>query len=144
MWGLKKIKRILNRNTEEQDVCFLTETNRVEDDSYLVSALYAENFDAAEAWGLDSKQQCKDEKTGHYIQFISSLSCDPLTIYGNSGHSEARKANVSLVSAQTEDKEMTFTDRGRGHDARLIWVGVCLALLTLTILVMVLSKMGGG
>ena len=128
------------RHQRRQDVCLLSETNSVSDERLEAGTIHAEFPDTAEAWGLDSGHQCKDERTGHYVQFISSLSCDPVRIYRGS---EPIKTDTSLIAALTEDQEMTFTDRGRGKDGRLLWVGICLAMLTLTVSIAVLSKVLG-
>lgn len=119
-------------NKNKQDVCLLSETNRMIDEKLDAGTIHAESPDTAEAWGLDAKQQCKDEKTGRYIQFISSLSCDPIVIYKNPDTAPV-KANTSLISSQTEDQEMTYIDYGKKKDGRLIWVGVCLAMFALTL-----------
>lgn len=129
-----------SRHQGRQDVCLLSETNSVSDERLEAGTIHAESPDTAEGWGLDSNQQCIDEKTGDYIQFISSLSYRPIQIYRNS---KAREMDASVVASQTEDQEMTFTDRGRGKDSRLTWVGICLALLTLTVCIAVLLRMQG-
>ncbi len=134
-FGKQKIK---------QDVCILPETNSVKDDQLEAGTLHADNIDTAEAWGLDSGQQCKDEKTGRYIQFISSISCTPIQIYFDHGFSRVRKIKTADISSQTEDQEMTFTDRGRSKDGRLLWLGISLAMLTLMVCIVVLLKMTGG
>lgn len=113
----------------------LSETNSVGDERLESGTTHAESPDTAEAWGLDSNQQCQDEKTGKYIQFISSLSCDPVRIYKNT---PVILANVSLISSQTEDQEMVYTDEGRNKDGRLLWIGVSVAMLTLTICIVFL------
>lgn len=130
-----------NGHSRRQDVCLLSETNSVGDERLEAGTTHAESPDTAEAWGLDSNQQCRDEKTGRYIQFISSLSCDPVKIYRSL---PVVMANVSLISSQTEDQEMVFTDQGKSKDGRILWVGVCLAMLTLTVCIVVLLKIQGG
>lgn len=124
-----------------QDVCLLSETNSVSDERLGAGTTHAESSETAEAWGLDSNQQCIDEETGEYIQFISSLSYQPVQIYRNT---TVRNTDASVISAQTEDQEMTFTQRGgRGKDSRLLWVGICLALLTLTLCIAALIRIQG-
>lgn len=129
------------RHQRRQDVCLLSETNSVSDERLDAGTIHAESPDTAEAWGLDSKQQCKDEKTGRYIQFISSLSCDPIPIYRESATS-AIKSNPSLIASQTEDQEMTYIDYGKKKDSRLLWVGICLAMLTLTVCIIAYVSIG--
>lgn len=125
----------------KQDVCLLTTTNRVEDTKLESDILHAESPSTLEAWGLDGNQQAIDEKTGRYIQFISSLSCDPLQIYQNS---PVHKSNTPAIASQTEDQEMVYIEEGKRKDSRLLWIGICLAMLTLTVCVIALLKMQGG
>jgi len=133
----------LKSKKNKQAVCLLSETNSVQDNWLDADILHAESLATTEAWGLDSRQQCKDEKTGQYIQFISSVSCNPVKIYRNGGKVEARDTNTALLSSQTEDREMVFIQQGKGHDGRLLWIGICMAMLTLTVCVVVLLKVAG-
>lgn len=132
----------LKKNKNKQAVCLLSETNSVQDGWIDADILHAESPETTEAWGLDSNQQCQDEKTGRYIQFISSVSCNPVTIYRNGG-SGARDTNTGLISSQTEDKEMVFIAENKRTDGRLLWIGICLAMLTLLVCVVVLLRMMG-
>lgn len=130
MFGLKK--RI------NQDFCLISETNRITDERLEAGTVHAECEETAEAWGLDSGQQCIDEETGRYVQFVSSLSCNPIRIYQERNH--YKEASVSLISSQTEDKEMTFTAREQGNRSKLLWIGICTALLSITVLVIALVR----
>ncbi len=118
----------------KQLVCILAETNSVKDAELDASTLHAEYYDTAEAWGLDGCQQCKDATSGRYIQFISNANCDPIRIYQNHG-GEVRNVDGALVSSQTEDQEMTFTSQGKNKNGLVIWVGVCVAMITLGVLI---------
>ena len=129
------------KKQKRQDICLLAETNSVSDERLDAGTLHAESPDTAEAWVLDSKQQCKDKKTGRYIQFVSSMNCKPIKIYRNLTQKDI---DTSLISSQTEDQELTWVDYGRNKDGRLLWIGICLAMLTLTICIVVLMKVKGG
>ena len=118
-----------------QDVCLLTETNSVEDRALESLILHAESPGTAEAWGLDSEQQCRDDKTGRYIQFISSVSCEPVTIYrGADGEKKARDTNTSTISAETEDKEMVYTGQPKGNNGLAIWMAACVTMIVFVVL----------
>lgn len=123
-------------NKNKQDVCLIAETNKVSDDKLAVGSIHLECEDTAEAWGLDSRQQCKDEHSNRYIQFIGSLSCDPIKIYRNTNHTV--ETNTSLTASQTEDKEMVYTEREGSKHTLILWLGVCLSLLILTIAIIAL------
>ncbi len=118
----------------KQDICLLAETNSVSDERLSAGTIHAESPDTAEAWGLDSRLQCRDEKTGRYIQFVSSLNCDPIPIYKNPD-TPAVKTNTSLIASQTEDQEMVFVDTTSNRSSTMLWIGICTALLTLTVCV---------
>lgn len=116
----------------KQDVCLLLETNEVEDQRLDAETLHAENPETAEGWLLDSSQMCRDERTGRYIQFVSSRYGSPIKIYRNRN---GRKDQVKIdeISSQTEDQEMVFIDEKQNKDGRLLWIGIITALLTLTV-----------
>ncbi|MBA7613515.1 hypothetical protein ES703_20766 [subsurface metagenome] len=120
-----------------QDVCILAETNTVSDERLRAGTIHAENPGTAEAWGLDSRLQCQDEKTGRYVQFISSLNCDPIPIYKNPSTPPV-KTNTSLIASQTEDQEMVYVDTATNKNSTLLWIGICTALLTLTVCIIAL------
>jgi len=130
MFGLKK--------KITQDFCLISETNRVTDQCMDTGTVHAECEDSCEAWGLDAGQQCIDEQTGRYVQFISSLSCNPIKIYQERNH--YKEASIALISSQTEDKEMTYTSRNTNKNSMLLWVGICVALLSLTVLVIAVMR----
>lgn len=122
----------------KQDVCLISETNSMNDRHLVAGNIHAESRETAEAWGLDSKQQCKDEKTGRYIQFVSSFSCHPVKIYEGV---EINKADVALIASQTEDQELVYVEE-RGHqDSRVLWVGICLAMICLTTCIVILTRL---
>lgn len=130
LWFGKKIK---------QDICLLTETNKVKDESISdVGILHIESPETAEAWLLNQKQMCKDENTGQYVQFVSSQNCVPIKIYRNG--SNEKTTDMSLISSQTDDAEMVFIDTKSSKNSQLLWIGICLALLTLTVLVVALVR----
>lgn len=133
---------IFRKKKTRQDVCLITETNRVMDVHLDAGTKHAESEETAEAWGLDSRQQCKDEKTRRYVQFACSLSCDPIAIY-RATERVLLKSDASLIASQTEDQEMTFIDYGSRKDGRLLWVGITLAALTLTICLAILMRVKG-
>ena len=107
-----------------------------------VCSIHTESPGSAEAWGLDSDQQCMDRKTGRYLQFISSLSCDPITLY-KAADSTTIKTDTSLLASQTEDQEMVYIEDGKSKTSGLLWVGICLALLTLTLGIIALIRVKG-
>ena len=131
---------MLFHKDNHQDVCILSPANQARDASLIAGTIHISNFDTVEAWGLDAKQQCIDEKSGRYVQFISSLSCDPIQIYETN---PSEPADLCLLSSQTEDQEMTYTDYGKQKDSRLLWIGISLGMLTLTVCLVVLLKVAG-
>jgi len=133
---------MFGKGQKKQDVCLMSETNSVSDERLIVGTTHAESPDTAEAWGLDSKQQCRDGKTGRYIQFISSLNCDPVPIYKNVD-TKSIKTDTALISSQTEDKELVFVETNGSKNSTLTWVGICMALLTLTLCVIALVNVMG-
>ena len=128
----------------QQDVCILTETNGAEDFSLKAFVLHAESLKEVSAWELDPRQQCIDEKTGDYLQFICERSYVPLTIYQN-GHSTngSKNANIEVISSQTEDQEMVFMEQNKSKDGMVLWLGICLGLLALILGMAVLFSMKG-
>jgi hypothetical protein len=124
-----------------QDVVLLTETNSVDEFHLEAFVAHAESPETVEAWLLDSTQQAIDEKSGRYLQAISSRSGLPLKIYHNKDNVENKEGvhgNISALAAQTEDEEMVFLDGRQGKDGRLLWVGIALAGVVLTLLIAVL------
>jgi len=129
-------------NKVKQDICLLPGTNRVIEDRLEAGNTHVFNDDTAEAWGLDASQQCIDERTNRYIQFVSSLNCDPVPIY-RSQDTPPIKSNVSLISSQTEDQEMVYLDKRASKSSMGLWLGICLALLTLTVCIIALVRIWG-
>ena len=123
------------------DVCLISETGNVIDVRLEAGINHVESPDTAEAWGLDSSHQAKDPQTGRYIQFVSSLSCDPLQIYKDKS---VLQADMGAIASQTEDQELNYIDNGNNKSSQLLWVGISCAILALTFLVAVLLKMRGG
>ncbi len=123
------------------DICLNSETGDAVDVRLNAGINHVETNDTAEAWGLDSSHQCKDSKTGRYIQFVSSLSCDPLPIY--SGR-PVLTTDMADIASQTEDQELNYVESGNGKSSQLLWVGICCAILSLTLLIAVLLKMRTG
>ena len=132
-------------HSRRQNACLLDETNSVDDIKLDGAIAHAESYDTQSAWGLDSEQQAMDEETGKFFQFISLRSYIPLKIFRSNGHSEVQIVgdNVSTIAAQTEDQEMFSVDEKKEKDSRLLWVGICLAMLTLTVCVLALVSMKG-
>lgn len=128
----------MSKKKGKVNVCLLAGTNSAKDDVIDAGTLHAQNYDTAEAWTLNANQQCKDEKSGEYIQFIGSSHCDPIRIYRNHGSQDEDDTNLSALSSDTEDKEMAFLDRGKEKDSRLLWIGICAAMLTLTVCIIAL------
>lgn len=129
-------------------VCNLPETNSVEEFKLDAYTRHAEAPEIVSAWGIDSTQQCIDEKTGRYIQFISDRSCRPLIIYQGDREkppvgltSQIVGNSVANVASQTEDEEMVYINDSKKKDSRLLWIGICLALLTLILLLVVYLRM---
>lgn len=113
----------------KQDVCLLAETTSMKDASLKAGTLHAVNPETCEAWGMDSVQMAKDEKTGRYVQFIGSANCDPIPIYK---HLPVRKTDIGVTAAQTEDQELNYINEGNSQrDMSFFWfVGVALTILT--------------
>lgn len=130
------MKNPFKKETIYQEVCLLEKTNRVDHFKLPTDTLHMESVDTAEAWGIDSKQQCKDRETGKYIQYISSTSCDPVKIYKGSG---IENVDPDLVQSQTEDQSLAFTELNKEKTGSVLWLGICLALLTLTTCIVILA-----
>ncbi len=132
-WGL-------GNNKTRQDICLLPETNSVKDSTLDADVLHAESPKTCEAWGMDARQQCIDECTGRYIQFLTPLSCDPVRIYRGSDHN-VRMTDTGLVASQTEDQELTFLEEGKGHGVSMeLWLVLIAGVLLLPILTLALLK----
>lgn len=127
--GLFSRKR---NSTKFQNVCLFPETNNVSDLLLRAGVTDVESEETAEAWGLDSSLQCKDEETGQYFQFISSVICDPIDIFGNG--KGLNQTDVSLIASQTEDQEMTFVEQGKNRDWRWLWYVVMIEAVGLVLL----------
>ena len=133
------------RHSRRQDVCILTESNSVDDAKLDSGVVHAEDPDSAVAWLLDSQQQFKDEYNGRWHQVISDLSFKPIVIFDSIADKRGTvDKNITTISKQTEDEEMVFLDRRKSKDGRLLWLGICLAMLTLTVCIVVLLNMQGG
>ncbi len=126
---------MFGRKKNQLNICLLSETNMVKDSSLEAYTLHAENSDTAEAWGLDSNQQCKDEKTRQYLQFISSLCCTPIKIYRDPNHNGVNRIKPSLVASQTEDQELTFIDQGSNKDGKFIWLAAIVSMIVFGVLI---------
>lgn len=129
----------------KMDAVLFTGDNRIEDLKLEAYITHLESPKTAEAWAMNPRQQCKDEKTGNYIQFLSPISYKPLKIYRNSNGNKESKVedNVAVISAQTEDEEMAFLENRQHKDSRLLWLGIILAAVALTFLIaiwMILSN----
>ena len=125
------------------DITLLTGNNKVEDIKLEAYVTHIESEKTAEAWGMYSRQQCKDESNGRYYQFVSPMSYKPLKIYrGGNGSKSSDKSqeesvvdNVAAISSQTEDEEMVFLGNRQSKDSRLLWIGIALAVVALTFLI---------
>jgi len=126
-----------------QRVVVLTEINSVDEFKLDAYPLHAESPETAEGWLLNARQQCMDDKTGEFLQFISPLSGKPLKIYKSDGKNSDNKKediddNIAIIAALTEDKEMVFLDQGKNKDGRLLWLGIALSGIILILLIAVL------
>lgn len=115
----------------------MAETNSVKDDRLEAGTLHAESPETLEAWGLYADQQCKDEFTDEYVQFISSTHCKPLKVYEN--FPNLGDVDTEIISARDVDEELIYIDQGRKSGGMMLWVGICLALATLTVCIIALT-----
>lgn len=131
-------------HSRRQDVTLLTETNCVEDKQLECGIVHAESPKELEAWGLDSNQQAKDERTGRYFQVVSSRSYIPLQIYRSDNKApQVVGSNVTTIASQTEDEEMIFLEERQTRDSRVLWFGIIAALFAVVISLVVLLNMMG-
>src|SRR4030042_5205215 len=111
----------------KMNVTLLNEVNRVEDFKLHAYKSHIESIKTLEAWGLNSRQQCVDEITGEYIQFVDPKSYMPVKIYQSMDGDKDIKSDVSAISSETEDEEMTLLDQNEHKDGRILWLGIALA-----------------
>ena len=135
---------MFKKNNTTQNVCKLTENNTAYDDKLDAFEAHAELLQDCLAWEMDSFQQAIDEKTKRFIQFIGERSYRPIKIFRSLQNGNENDTNITTIASQTEDQEMVFLDEGKKKDGRLLWLGICLCLVTITIMAAVYMKMKGG
>ncbi len=128
-------------NKEKQAIYKVTAQGRVEHEKLEVGTLCCANPDKFEAWELDYNQQAKDEETGGFIQFVSSLNKKPLKIYRNIPQSESH--TTRQIAMQQFDEQLTTLLEKSSKNSMLLWLGIILVLLLLIIGLVVLSNMNG-
>src|SRR4030042_3608193 len=105
------------KRSSRLNACILTEANSVDDVELEGDVAHAESPKELRAWGLDSTQQVRDEKTGRSIQVISERSFKPITIFSGGGESaQVVGKNVTTISSQTEDEELVFLEEKKSKD----------------------------
>lgn len=125
----------------KQDICLISETNTIIEDRLEAGTQQCQSVETAEAWELDSKQQCKDEQTGRYIQFIGTSHCTPIRIYQEIP--EKQDTTLRLISSNTEDQEMTYLGEQNSRRSHALILSICAAMLTLTVCIIALIKVMG-
>jgi hypothetical protein len=119
----------------------LNEINEVHEHKLNAFKSHVESILTVEAWGLNSRQQCIDEETGKYLQFIDPKSYKPIQIYQATDGDDDVESNVEAISSETEDEEMTLLDRNDHKDGRMLWIGIALAGMVLGFLIAILFVM---
>ncbi len=132
------MSKLFGKKSKQQAVCLMAETNSVEDESLEAGTLHAESPDTAEAWLIYGNQQCKDEVSGNSVQFVSSTHCGPIKIYEEIPN--LNDFNLSLIASNYQDQALTYAEQERtSKNGGVLWLGICLAILCLTIMIIVLS-----
>lgn len=94
-----------------------------------------------QAWELDYFQQARDEKTGKYTQFVSSLNQRPLKIFPNRPQIASQQS--AMIAVQQFDEQLVQIHQENSKQSMLLWLGIFLLALVLTILTIVLVNMRG-
>lgn len=132
------MKNPFKSDTEIQQVCIKQKTNRWDDEKLPVMGLYVDSEESAESWGIDPKQQCRDRKTGKYLQFVARSSCIPVKIYRGI---DSQDIDIGIVQSETERQAQALIEVQKSKSGSLLWLGICLAMLTLTVCIIVLVVM---
>ena len=133
----------------KQQVKVLTEDSGIVDAELNVERRYATSPKSMEAWGLNRIQQVKDKITGKYVQFISEISYNPLTLWPSSDKKEDKsvKHNINEIAGEAVDDELAYIDERKRKNSMLVILGIIASLLTLVVCALVymqVSKGGGG
>ncbi|MDD5511753.1 MAG: hypothetical protein PHI12_13220 [Dehalococcoidales bacterium] len=119
-------------------VCLLNEVNEAKEYKLDAYKSHIESTKTLEAWGLNSRQQCIDEETGEYLQFIDPKDYRPIKIYESMDGDKDVEGAVTTIANEAEDEEMTLLDTEEREDGRLLWIGIALAGVILVFLIAVL------
>lgn len=88
------------------------------------------------AWELDYNQQAKDEKTGRYTQFVSSLNKKPLKIYQN--RPQLQSQPTRNIAAQQFDEKLVQIHKQQQQQIMVRWLGIIVLALALIVALIVL------
>lgn len=132
------------RRQGRQDVLILTETNSVVGQKLKAEVAYAVSPDTVEAWALDANQQAIAEKSKRFVQVICERTYKPVPVFNlNEKDDGTVGKNVNTIAQQKEDEELAFVEQHEAKDRRLVWVGIIVLILALTLGAIVLNRMGG-
>jgi len=97
--------------------------------------------DMFRAWESDYNQQARNEKTNQLTQFMSTLNKQPIKIYQNRPQSKSQ--STVQIMAQQFDEKLVQVHEENHRQSMLIWLGIIILALTLSISLMALANMGG-
>ncbi len=127
---------MFGRNKNLQHIFKVTAKGIVEHSRLEVGTLCCASPDTFEAWELDYNQQAKDERTGEFVQFISSLNKQPLKIYTHRPQSQSQ--STAQIAAQQFDEKMVQIHKEESKKSMLLWLGIIAAILLVIIGLIVL------
>jgi hypothetical protein len=122
----------------QMDVLLFDEVNKVRGCKLDAYKSHIESIKTLEAWGLNSRQQCKDEVSGKYLQFVDAKSFKPIKIYEGQDGDKGVESDVSTIASETEDEEMTLLDNEQHKNGMLLWLGIGLTGVILAFMIAIL------
>lgn len=125
---------------KKQEVVIITAKGVAQHEVLEADSLCFTSPNTLEAWELDYNQQAKNEETGQFTQFVSSLNKQPLKIYENREQSESHATKV--IAAQKFDEKLTQIQKDSESKSMLLWMGIITVVLAIIIGLIVLANMG--
>ena len=126
---------------KKQETVIVTAKGIAEHDKLEVGTLCIASPDTFEAYELDYNQQARNEKTGQFTQFVSSLNKKPLKIFEN--RKQSRSQSTRSIAAQQFDEKLVQIHKGQQKQSMLLWLGIIILALIIIIGLVIFFNMRG-
>ena len=110
----------------KQHIIEITAKGELLKDKLEVGTLCVADPKEFKAWELDFNQQARDERSGQFVQFVSSLNKRPLKIYRN--RPQAPTQATRDIAAQQFDEQLEQVQSQHPKHTMVKWLGVIMVI----------------